>query len=141
MTQRIHRFALPGILFLAVVAVAALPSLADDEVTLSGSFVWERPDKSTDGELEVVFTPAGKEQWIVVFNFDWEDEPRVFEGTAQGSLTGDLSGNVASDDPGHPLKFEFKGAFSDGTFTGTHGYFNREGELVDSGTLEFVPAG
>jgi len=45
------------------------------------------------------------------------------------------------DDPGHPLKFEFKGAFSDGAFSGTHGYFNREGELVDSGTLELTPAG
>ena len=102
------------------------------------TFAWVRADKSIDGELDVVFTPAGKEQWVVVFDFDWEDEPRVFEGTAKGSLTGDLIGNVASDDPGHPLKFEFKGTFSEGTFTGTHGYFNREGGLVDSGTLEFA---
>ena len=53
----------------------------------------------------------------------------------------DLTGKVASDDPGHPLKFEFKGAFSDGAFSGTHGYFNGEGDLVDSGTLEFASAG
>jgi hypothetical protein len=40
-----------------------------------------------------------------------------------------------------PLKFELTGAFSDGTFSGTHGYFNGKGELVDSGTLELAPAG
>jgi len=52
-----------------------------------------------------------------------------------------LIGKAASDDPEHPLKFEFEGAFSDGTFSGTHGYFNGLGELVDSGTLEFAQAG
>ena len=140
MTQRIHRFALPGILFLTVVAVAVLPSLAADEVTLSGSFVWERPDEKIDGELDVVFTPSGEGEWRVTFRFDWEGKPRVFEGTAKGSLTGDLTGDVDSDDPGHPLKFEFRGSFSDGTFSGTHGYFSK-GELVDAGTLEFAPAG
>jgi len=38
---------------------------------------------------------------------------------------------LLTSDPGHPLKFEFKGAFSDGVFSGTHGYFNSKGELVD----------
>ena len=126
---------------LAIVIVAAGTAAADDEVALVGSFVWERSDKTLGGELDVVFTPSGTGEWMVAFQFDWEDEPHVFSGTAQGSLTGDLTGNVASDDPGHPLKFEFKGAFLDGKFTGTHGYFNGKGELVDSGTLELAPAG
>ena len=136
MTKNFRWFALLSAFFLA-----AVPILADDEVTLSGSYVWERPDETNEGELDAVFTPDGEGEWQVAFRFDWEGEPHVFEGTASGSFSGDLTGNVASDDPSHPLKFEFKGAFSAGTFSGTHGYFNSKGELVDSGTLKLAPAG
>lgn len=126
------------IVLLGLVLVATLPGVTADEVTLSGSYVWERSDKSIDGELEAVFVPAGKREWTVAFRFDWEGKPHVFEGTARGSLTGELIGNVASDDPGHPLEFEFKGAFAEGTFTGTHGYFKKSGDLAHSGTLELA---
>jgi len=123
-----------------VLVVIAVPGVAGERTNLSGSYIWERTDKTVEGELDVVLTPGDEGEWTVAFHFDWEGEPHVFEGTAKGSLTGDLFGNVDSDDPGHPLKFEFKGAFSDGTFNGTHGYFNSKGELVDSGTLEFASA-
>lgn len=134
------RFLWPGLL--GIFFLVTMPALAGEEASFSGSFVWERPDgERLEGELDVVFTPGDEGEWRVAFDFDWEGKPRIFEGTASGSLGGDLIGNVASDDPSHPLKFEFKGAFSDGTFTGTHGYFNRDGELVDSGTLELALAG
>ena len=133
---------LKWVAFTFVFLLAVAPGLAGDEISFSGSFHWERPDgEEFDGELSAVFTPEKDGEWAVAFEFDWEGEPHVFLGSASGSLSGELSGKAASDDPGHPLKFEFKGAFSDGTFSGTHGYFNREGDLVDSGTLELAQAG
>lgn len=125
----------------AVMSLAAGPGMAGDPVALAGSYHWERGEESVDGTLEVEMTATGEGTWDIAFRFDWEGEPHVFEGKAKGSLSGELTGNVDSDDPGHPLKFEFTGAFSDGAFAGTHGYFNREGELVPSGTLELAAAG
>ena len=132
----------PGrlLILIAILGLAVGPAMAGEPVALSGSYHWERGEESVDGELEVALTATGEGTWDVSFSFDWEGEPHVFGGTARGSLTGGLSGNVDSDDPSHPLKFEFTGAFSDGAFAGTHGYFNREGELVPSGTLELAAA-
>ncbi len=124
-----------------LIAGAIPATVAGDNARFSGSYVWDRPDQKTEGELDVVFTPTGEGAWNVVFRFDWEGEAREFAGTATGDLDGELKGNVDSDDPSHPLEFEFTGVFSDGKFNGTHGYFNRRGELVESGTLELVPAG
>ena len=133
-------FRIRWLVALVIVIVAAMPSRADGEVTLAGSFVWERGNEIVEGDLEVVFMPRAEHEWAVAFHFEWEEEPHVFPGTVRGSLAGELIGNVASDDPSHPLKFEFQGTFSEGTFRGTHGYFNGSGELVHSGTLQLAPA-
>lgn len=133
------RFGLPAALLLLVTGIVAA---APEEVRLEGSFLWERGDEKIEGELTSVrLTPSGEGTWEIAFRFDWEGEPHVFSGTAEGSLSGELAGNVASDDPGHPLKFEFRGAFADGQFSGTHGYWNAKGDLIPSGTLTLAPIG
>jgi len=124
-----------------VLAVAGTVAIASGEVHLAGSFFWKGGDEPVNGDLTTVLTPSGKGEWDVAFHFDWEGEPHVFAGKAKGSLDGELVGNVSSDDPDHPLKFEFRGAFADGEFAGTHGYWNRKGELVPTGTLKLAPAG
>ena len=130
--------------FLALLALAlttALPCLAEDALGLDGSYVWERGEKTEKGKLVVTLTPTAKNQWDVEFRFDWEGEPHRFVGNAWGSLDGKLTGKVDSDDPGHPLKFRFEGVFSEGVFTGTHGYYNGMAKLVPSGTLELTSPG
>ena len=107
----------------------------------SGSYVWERTDKTVEGELAIEVDDVSDGEWSIVFSFDWEGNDHRFEGRVTGDWDGDWVGQVDSDDPGHPLKFEFEGRFSDGVFSGTHGYFNSQGEFVPSGSLTFAPNG
>ena len=128
MTQRVRWFALLGALFLA-----AMPGFAGDDVTLEGEFVWERDDGNHEGELKATLTPTGDGEWSVAFHFDWEDGPHVYTGTCSGSLDGELTGDIVSDGE-REMKFTFSGAFTDGTFSGTHGFVTDEG-LKHAGTL------
>ena len=131
-----------GVALVAAVAVAVVASLAAAEssaVTLDGSFVWvadNDDDSDVVGDLEAVFTPTGDNEWDVAFHFMWEGAPRVFAGTAVGSLTsGDLSGEVEDDREGRePTVFRFSGAFEGETYHGKHGIL-QEGEYKSLGTL------
>ena len=134
MLHRVRWFALLGVFLLA-----ALPSVAGDDVTLMGGFVWERDDGNHKGDLKAVFTPAGDGEWTVAFHFDWEDGPHVYTGICNGSLDGNLSGDVAADG-GRDMKFTFSGSFEDGTFSGTHNFLTREGEERKAGTLTLAAA-
>jgi len=108
---------------------------ASETVTLEGSFYWNISEKGRRGDLIGVFTPTSQDSWDVAFHFEWEGEPRVWKGSAQGSLTeGSLKGEVQTDDPEYQFTFRFSGDFKDGTFHGTHGQLE-EGELEDRGTL------
>jgi hypothetical protein len=131
---------LPICLLASMTVLAAFPCAAGDPVALNGSFVWERDDTKQEGSLDVTLTPKENGQWDIEFRFDWEGEPRLFVGTAWGKLDGKLTGKVDSDDPGHPLKFRFEVDSAGGVLSGTHGYYNRMGSLIPSGTLELTSA-
>ena len=114
--------------------------LAAEDVTLKGSFVWERNDDNRDGEVTAVFTPTGDTEWAVAFHFNWEDEPHTYKGTATGSLSsGELKGAVEADGDNHKMSFRFSGSFEDGLFTGTHSFVDKSGGLKHSGTLTLKP--
>ncbi len=122
------------ILILLVVSLAGV-AIAEGEQTLNGTFAWVKDDGESTGDLEAVFTKTGEGKWDVVFHFVWEGKPRAWEGTAQGSLSeGDLAGEVVTGDSDNPTIFKFKGSFTDGAFTGTHGRV-REGKLSETGTI------
>ena len=73
----------------------------------------------------------------VDFRFEWEGKPRVFSGTAVGSLSsGTLDGRVTNDTKEHT--FIFTGSFEDGTFSGTHAVVAEDGALKDTGTLQLA---
>lgn len=123
-----------GLGLLALALSGAL--VANEDVTLEGSFVWARDEGDISGDLSAVMTPAGENQWSVAFHFVWEDEPHTYLGTASGSLThGELEGVAESDNEDHKISFRFNGAFEDGTFTGTHGWIKEDGTLETAGTL------
>ena len=122
------------IIFLGAILLVAAPAVAGDEVTLEGTFVWEREEGNRDGPLKAVFTPSGDDAWSVSFHFDWEDGAHVYSGTCNGSLTGELSGDVVSDG-GRSMSFKFEGSFEDGTFSGVHSFVTEEGEIKRAGTL------
>ena len=132
MTQRVRLFAL-----LAILALAAVPGFAADDVTLEGGFVWTRDDGNHEGDLKAVLTPSGDGEWTVEFHFDWEDGPHVYTGTCNGSLDGDFGGDIVADGE-RKMRFRFSGTFEDGTFNGTHGFVDDEGGLKDSGTLSLA---
>ena len=110
--------------------------VANEAVTLEGSFVWVRTDSESSGDLTAVLTPNGENEWDVAFHFVWEDEPHTYLGQATGTLdTGAFEGTAENDDPDHPLSFRFSGEFEDGTFSGTHSCVQDDGSLRDGGTL------
>lgn len=98
-----------------------------DEV-LNGEYLWVGPD--VDGDLEATFVPKSESSYEVTFRFDFRDEPRVYTGTATGSLErGELRGTVKNENK--KRTFEFEGEFGkDGVFRGKHR------ELVDDGVKE-----
>ena len=132
--------------WMAVLAVALLCwagplSLAADEVTMEGEFVWTRSDGDTKGDLKAIFTPTGQGTWDVAFHFDWEDGPHVYAGTAKGDLTGgQLEGEVQNDSSDRKATFQFSGTIEDGAFAGTHGHLS-DGKLNDTGTMTLKKTG
>jgi len=112
-----NKIALP-LVVLTVLALAQVPhSHAEDNITLTGEFVWTQRDNS--GSLEAVFTPAGEGEWEVAFHFDFRGTGHVYSGTAKGSLSeGELSGEVRNENK--KRTFVFGGEFKDGVFNGTH---------------------
>ncbi len=122
-----------GILALALALTGS--AMADDEVTLEGSFVWARNDGDIEGDLTAIMTPSGDNEWTVAFHFIWEEEPKTYTGTATGELgTGSLEGTAESGDE-RDLNFRFSGQFEDGTFSGTHSFVQEDGSLQEGGTL------
>lgn len=109
---------------LAFVAATVGIGLAAEATELNGSFVWERTndkgeDDSKTGDLKAIFVEGEAGKWKVDFHFTWEKKPRVWSGTAEGSLSeGELKGEVFDENKEN--KFMFSGSFTDGRFTGTH---------------------
>ena len=115
-----------------VVPMSGSAALAEESQTLEGSFVWNNENRT--GDLEAVFTETDPGRYNVDFRFEWEGKPRVFSGTAEGSLSsGELVGRVQNATKEHT--FVFTGSFENGTFNGTHAVLNEEGEETDTGTL------
>lgn len=107
---------------------------SEDEVTLTGGFLWKHMNHK--GDLDAVFTKTGDGAWGVEFRFVWEDELHVYRGTAEGSLTdGELRGEAVTDNPERPQTFFFEGRFEHGQFTGTHTALQASGGTHTTGTL------
>lgn len=131
------------IALLALVALTALPVVAEgdaapaaEDVTKTGTYAWEREDKTIAGDLKAIFTPVADGEWKVAFHFDWDDGPHVYAGTAKGNLNqGELSGEVENDNEERKATFRFTGTVRKGTFNGTHAVLTKEGELKDMGKL------
>ena len=69
----------------------------------------------------------------MTFRFSFRDKPRVYTGTATGSLTeGALEGTVVNDDK--KRTFTFSGAFENGSFRGSHAEATA-GRERDTGTM------
>ena len=120
-------------------ALALILSLSTGSVavagtaTLNGSFAWDNDEGTETGDIEAVFTGTGDGAWDVAFHFMWEGEPKIFAGTAEGSLSaGELKGQVLNETKEHT--FTFAGSFEGSTFTGTHAVL-RDGEEKGTGTL------
>jgi len=91
-----------------VLTLFAGSAAAAGTATLNGSFVWNNEDQT--GDVEAIFTETGEGTWDVAFHFMWEGEPKVFAGTAQGSLSaGELRGEVLNQTKEHT--FTFTGSF------------------------------
>ena len=91
-------------LWIVAVALAVSASgaavLGAEPQTLKGSFVWNNENRT--GDLEAVFTETEDGMYDVDFRFEWEGKPRVFSGTAVGSLSsGKLDGRVTNDTEEH----------------------------------------
>lgn len=105
-----------------------------DTTTMVGEYHWN--DRAS-GELKAIFTPAGDGQWTVDFHFDFRDEPHIYSGTAEGSLSeGGLKGTVKNENK--KRTFIFKGAFEDGQFSGDHEE-TTEGRERRTGTMTLGP--
>ena len=128
-----HAFRVLGCLAVLALAFGGVTTLAKD-VELNGSFKWVRSDGDTDGDLKAIFTPTGEGEWSVAFHFDWDDGPHVYAGTAKGSMSGELHGEVQTDNKDNPGTFVFKGSFAEGTFEGKHGSM-RDDAFNEMGTL------
>ena len=128
------RFAMRALLLLLVASLTGIAFASDNE-TLTGTFVWTNDDGEGTGDLKAVFTEAGDNAWKVAFYFDWEGDPHVWKGTAEGNLSnGKLSGEVTAD-LDDPVTFSFAGKFEQGTFHGTHSQIREEGKRKQTGTL------
>lgn len=113
-------------------AMAEEAKADDNQTTMTGQFKWNRMDDP--GDIKAVFTPTGENTWDVSFYFDFREEPHIYSGTAEGSLTeGALKGNVMSDGE-KPSPFSFEGKFVDGTFEGIH-HSLRDEEPAETGTI------
>lgn len=130
------QLALPLCLLLFPILPLAGPAFGDQEVTLTGSFVWARTDGDRTGDLEAVFTPSEEHDWTVAFHFVWEDKDHVYLGTADGNLeTGTLRGTAEHLAEDRVITFRFEGEFDEGTFQGSHGWLKDDGTLEHGGTL------
>lgn len=122
--------------FAVLVLLMGGTASADDTVTLEGSFVWEREDGQSTGDLTAVLTPHQDSGWDVAFHFVWEDEDHTYLGQATGNLdAGPFEGTAENDNPDNKISFRFSGEFEDGTFTGTHGWIKDDGSLERGGRL------
>lgn len=121
--------------FFVLALALAGTAIADETVTLEGSFVWARDDGDVTGDLTAVMTAAGEDEWNVAFHFIWEEEPTVYRGRATGALgNGTLAGSAKSGDE-RDLSFRFSGEFENGTFQGTHSFVMDDGSLRQGGSL------
>lgn len=126
------RVALFAVLTLTALCIVGASTGAEGEKTLIGNYQWTQGNTSDD--LKAVFTAAGESSWEVKFYFDFRNEPHVYSGRAEGSLTdGPLKGEVK--DESKRRTFSFEGTVKGGAFHGKHAEL-RDGETLSTGTLD-----
>lgn len=133
-------FLITSLLVASISGVQAKKKKRGPKTKLQGEYLYlNEMDKTELGNLEAVFTPDGENRWTVRFFVMYGDQLGDYEGTAQGSLTdGPLSGEVRGDFVGQ--SFEFRGAFEQGVFRGTHRSVTAK-TATDTGTLILYPKG
>lgn len=115
----------------ALVMSLGLVTGAGEKRTFKGAFEWS--DEGYEGDLKAVFTPAGEGKWDVAFHFEFQGQPHVYAGTAEGTLSGgELKGRVLTEDK--KRTYVFSGSFTDAEFHGTHAEVRKGGEHT-TGTL------
>ncbi len=124
------RTALLLIVFAILSTVQSGAAGPEDTRTLSGNWVWSH--RNNTGSLEAIFTATGDGTWDVVFHFTFRGKPRVFSGTAEGSLSGEFRGTIQNE--AKDRTFKFRGSFEEGKFQGTHAEIE-DGEEHETGTL------
>ena len=124
-------------LLLSFCATFANTAVAQD-VTMKGSYKWERKKGATKGAITATFTPAGENKWTVVFKFDWKKTPHTYTGVVTGSVTdGKIEGKVLNDNK--KRTFTFTGTVKDGILKASHKEIRkRRGKetSTDTGTIE-----
>lgn len=131
---------LVGILAIALLTLAGGQAVADHDGAhaLEGEYFWT--GGNTGGELKAEFTSTGDGTWDVEFFFDFRDQPHVYTGTAEGSLTGgSLKGTVKNENKRRTFTFDGEVDETDLTFKGKHAEIRGEGERR-TGTLTLGPA-
>jgi hypothetical protein len=122
---------------LLIVVVAILSTVqggavhSEDARTLSGTWVWSQ--RNSTGPLEAIFTATGEGKWDVAFHFTFRDRPRMYSGTAEGSLSDGEFGGTVQNETGERT-FTFRGSFDGGKFKGTHAEIE-DGDAHETGTL------
>ena len=131
-----------GLAMLLILSGLGGISLAGDEVTLQGQFVWNTTSgEEVTGDLKAIFTPTGEDAWDLAFHFEWEGEAKVYSGTVHGSLSeGALEGEVNDGGEGENRHtYRIRGSFKDGEFAGVHTILSNEDGPRDLGTLTLRP--
>ncbi len=126
---------LPTALLAAALLLPAAGHAADGDGrrTLTGMYTSGYQDRPAG--LRAVFTPAGEDEWTVVFHFTRGGQKHEYRGTAAGNLSsGEISGRVETE--GRDRTFTFRCAFKGGKCKGTHAEVGRRsGRERETGTL------
>lgn len=127
--QRLHRLPfLVATLLLFLVAVAVIGK-GGSRTELAGEYQWDLKDSRP---LTATFKATSTDSWKVSFHFSFGEYSHLYRGTAQGSLdAGPLEGNIEH----RGRRWNFRGEFEDGVFTGKHYELDDGGKEEESGSL------
>lgn len=125
------------VLAVAVFTLFAFVNLgaAEEAVVMKGHFVWNK-QKDQKHDLTATFTPAGDDEWDVVFNFSWKNKPKRYSGEAKGSLVrGKFEGTALTD--GGKRRWTYTGKTVAGTLRCKHTQTMRDGKKGTRETGKF----
>jgi len=99
-------------------AARAADAAPPGDITLSGAFRRSN-EKDQTHELKGVFTPAGQDEWKVVFTCQWKGKDQTFKGSLKGNLKdGEVTGSCAI--AGGKRTWSVKGTAKAGVVTCKH---------------------